>query len=54
MADNITATLRHVFSAFGLPEQLVTVNSPEFVSREFADFMQGNGIKYICTAPYHP
>ena len=53
-ADNTIATLRHVFSAFGLPEQLVTDNGPQFVSREFADFMQGNGIKHIRTAPYHP
>ena len=53
MATNTIATLRHVFSAFGVPEQLVTDNGPQFVSCEFADFMQGNGIKYICTSPYH-
>ena len=32
-ADNTIATLRCVFSAFGLPEQLVTDNGPQFVSR---------------------
>ena len=53
-ADNTIATLRRVFSVFGLPEQLVTDNGPQFVSHEFADFMQGNGIKHIRTAPYHP
>ena len=53
-ADSTIATLRRVFAAFGLPEQLVTDNGPQFVSREFADFVQGNGIKHIRTAPYHP
>lgn len=53
-ADNTIATLRRVFSACGLPEQLVTDNGPQFVSSEFADFMQANGIKHIRTAPYHP
>ena len=53
MAENTIATLRRVFSAFGLPEQLVKDNGPQFVSREFADFMEGNRIKHIHTAPYH-
>ena len=53
MADSTIATLRRVFAAFGLPEQLVTDNGPQFVSREFADLMQGNGIKHIRTAPYN-
>ena len=53
MADNTIATLRRVFSAFGLPEQLVTDNGPQFVSCKLADVMQGNGIKHIRTAPYH-
>ena len=37
-AGKITATLRHVFSAFGLTEQVVKENGPQFVSCEFADF----------------
>ena len=53
-AGNITATLRRVFSAFGLTEQVVKENGPQFVSCEFVDFMEGNGIKHIHTATYHP
>ena len=52
--QNTIATLRRVFSAFGLPEQVVKDNGPKIVSREFADFMEGNGMKHIHTAPYHP
>eukprot|EP00731_Ephydatia_muelleri_P030058 Em0021g581a len=46
--------LRQVLSAYGLPEQLVSDNGPQFISREFAEFMAKNGIKHIRSAPYHP
>ena len=46
--------LRKVFSVFGLPEQLVSDNGPQFVSSEFAHFMKENGIKHFHSAPYHP
>ena len=47
-------TLRSIFSQYGLPEQLVSDNGPQFTSQEFAQFMKGNGIKHIRSAPYHP
>ena len=53
-ADTTIAILRCVFAAYGLPEQLVSDNGPQFVSLEFADFLRSNGVKHICTAPYHP
>ena len=46
--------LRKLFAAYGLPLQVVTDNGPQFVSAEFAEFMRGNGIKHIKSAPYHP
>ena len=46
--------LRRLFAAYGLPEQVVTDNGPQFVSQEFANFMKLNGIKHIKTVPYHP
>ena len=46
--------LRQLFSAYGLPEQLVTDNGPQFTSEEFALFAKQNGIKHIRTSPYHP
>ena len=46
--------LRRLFAAYGLPEQLVTDNGPQFISQEFSDFMKLNGIKHIRTSPYHP
>ena len=46
--------LRSMFARHGLPEQLVSDNGPQFTSTEFADFMKGNRIKHILSAPYHP
>ena len=47
-------TLRILFSRYDVLEQVVSDNEPQFISDEFAQFMQGNGIKHILCAPYHP
>lgn len=46
--------LRHLFATYGLPEQLVSDNGPQFVSEEFRQFTRGNGIRHIRSSPYHP
>ena len=53
-ADHTIALLRSVFAAFGLPEQVVFDNGPQFTSQEFANFLRSNGVTHIRTAPYHP
>ena len=53
-ASRTVEELRKRFSSYGLPEQLVTNNGPQFVSDEFARFIRLNGIKHIKSAPYHP
>ena len=52
--DHTIAVLRRVFAAYGLPQQIVSDNGPQFTSQEFADFLRSNGITHIRTAPYHP
>ena len=46
--------LGSVFAHFGLPEQLVSDNGPQFTSEEFAQFMRDCGTKHILCSPYHP
>ena len=46
--------LRDMFARFGLPEQLVSDNGPQFISNEFSQFMKLNGIKHSLVVPYHP
>ena len=53
-ATKTITVLRHLFSTYGLPEQVVSDNGPQFTSEEFATFMKANGIKHVRVAPYHP
>ena len=46
--------LRDLFARFGIPEQIVSDNGPQFVSEEFQAFIKSNGICHITSAPYHP
>ena len=47
-------TIEAMRSMFGLPEQLVSNNGPQFTSSEFSQFLKGNWVKHILCAPYHP
>ena len=51
--QTITA-LQTLFAKYGLPEQLMSDNGPQFTSDDFAHFVKSNGIKHIRSAPYHP
>ena len=46
--------LRSLFGRYGLPEQLVSDNGPQFTSGEFLHFMRSNRIKHIRSPTYHP
>ena len=46
--------LRDLFARFGIPEQIVSDNDPQFASEEFQAFIKSNGIRHITSAPYHP
>ncbi|XP_046404103.1 uncharacterized protein K02A2.6-like [Ischnura elegans] len=52
--EEIISHLRNVFSVFGLPEQIVTDNGPQFTGGEFAKFCEMNCIRHIFSPPYHP
>ena len=48
------AVLRDMFSSYGLPDEVVYDNGPQFVSHDFTNFKKMNGIKHTITPPYHP
>ena len=52
--EDTIVVMRCIFASFGLPDKLVSDNGPQFTAREFADFVNANGIRHIHTAPYHP
>jgi len=43
-----------MFAHYGIPEQLVRDNGPQFISEEMHQFLATNGLKHIRSAPYHP
>ena len=46
--------LRQFFVTYGLLEQIVSDNGPQFSSTEFHIFLKSNGVKHIRCAPCHP
>ena len=46
--------LRQLFAPYGLPEQVVTNNGPQFSAGEFNSFLKSNGVKHIQCISYHP
>ena len=52
--ESTIEVLRSLFARFGLPEQLVSDNGPQFTSEQFQHFLKSNGVKHIRSAPYHP
>ena len=43
-----------LFTRFGIPEQIVSNNGPQFASKEFQAFIKSNGTRHITSEPYHP
>ena len=43
------ATLRHLFATYGLPEQVVSDNGPQFTSEEFRQFLKSNRVRLFTT-----
>lgn len=53
-AEKTIEKLGEMFARFGFTEQLVSDNSPQFISQEFERFLAANGVQHIRSAPYHP
>ena len=46
--------MQQLFSKYGLPEQIVSDNGPQFRSSEFGEFLSQLGVKHYRSAVYHP
>ena len=53
-AESTVDTLRSLFSSYGLSEEIVSDNGPQFTASVFKSFLKNNGIKRTLTPPYHP
>ena len=52
--EKTISILRHLFSSYGFPEEIMSDNGPQFTSDQFADFLRQNGVRHTRSAPYHP
>ena len=53
-AEKTIEVMRTLFGSYGIPEQVVSDNGPQFTSDKFAEFMRQNRIKHIRSILYHP
>ncbi|XP_025764368.1 uncharacterized protein K02A2.6-like [Oreochromis niloticus] len=53
-SHNTIEVLRGLFASYGLPEELVSDNGPQLVSKEFSQFLELNGIRHTAVPVYHP
>ena len=51
-ASKTIDVLRGVFATYGLPDEIVSDNGPQFIADEFHMFLKSNGVKHIRSAPY--
>ncbi len=53
-AEKTCEILRTLFASYGLPEEIVTDNGPQFISSAFKSFLKRNGVRHTLVPPYHP
>ena len=53
-AESTCDILRTLFASYGLPEEIVSDNGPQFTSSVFKSFLKNNGVKQTLLPPYHP
>ena len=53
-SKNTITYLQSQFSRYGIPDQLISDNGPQFISAEFAEFSHKYGFTHITSSPQYP
>ena len=53
-SGTIIFVLKTVFSRYGIPEQLISDNGPQFASREMNMFSTSYGFEHVMSIPHYP
>ena len=52
--QGVSKALKVLFSRYGIPDELITDNGPQFSSEEFSTFARGWGFKHVTSSPRYP
>ena len=52
--SEVTKVLKVMFSRYGVPDQVITDNGPQFTSSEFTTFAQQWGFEHVTSSPRYP
>ena len=53
-SKDVISALKFCFSDFGIPEEIICDNGPQFTSREYQDFAAKYGFKLTTSSPFYP
>jgi putative transposase len=51
--DDLNVELRHIPNATGNP-RIITDNGPQFIAKDFKEFIRLAGLTHVKTSPYYP
>jgi len=52
-SETVIKKLKGHFARYGIPDEFVADNGPQFVSKEFGAFAQSYGFRHTCSSPHH-
>jgi len=52
-SETVIKKLKGHFARYGIPDEFVSDNGPQFVSEEFGAFAQSYGFRHTCSSPQH-
>ena len=53
-SGSIITSLKSIFSRYGIPEELVSDNGPQYASQEFSEFAKQYNFKHTTSSPHFP
>ena len=52
--SRVIKILKNMFSRYGVPDQIISDNGPQFASAEFAKFGKQWGFNHVTSSPRYP